>query len=153
MTPLARVVLLAGIIGVVSIGAGAAVRRWLALPDGTLPTGLVVLWAATGFAAARRGGLSEGLLAGGAVGLIGATVGLAISTAIDPQRPRMADPYALLDGDPAVVAFLVAWNAVIQAIVGAALGFLGAATHRTTRRLLAAVVNRTTQRRGRGTDA
>lgn len=81
----------------------------------SLAWGSLIIYAAGGFFAARRGGLRTAALGGGAVALVDTTLGWAISWALGPGRP----PAGYTGLGPIVGTVALAW------LTGLASGVVG----------------------------
>ncbi len=84
---LLRILVVASIAVLVLDTFGSLASKAFGFPYSSLAWGSLIIYAATGFFAARGGGLQTAALGGGAVALVDTTLGWAISWALGPGRP------------------------------------------------------------------
>ena len=126
MTPKLRLVLfLSGAIVLFDAGASIASRQ-LGFPYTNAAVGSYILYAIGGFLAARQANLAFAAQVGAVLGLVDATLGWVVSSAIGPNVPPMP---RLTIGTWLFVTIVVVVTSVVCALVG---GAIGRATRRSS---------------------
>ena len=127
MSPKVRLVLfLSGAIVLFDAIASIASRQ-LGFPYTNAAVGSYILYAIGGFLAARQANLAFAAQVGAVLGLIDATLGWAVSSAIGPNVPPMP---RITVGTWLFVALFVVVTSVVCALVG---GAIGRATRKSSR--------------------
>ncbi len=126
MTSKLRLVLLLSGAIVLFDAAASIASRQLGFPYTDATVGSYILYAIGGFLAARRADLAFAAQVGAVLGLVDATLGWAVSSAIHPNVPPM--PHLTL-AMWLFVAIVVVLTSVVCALVG---GAVGRATRRSS---------------------
>ena len=119
MNRLTKIILIASCVVLVYDTCGALASKMLGFPYASLMLGSCLIYAGAGFFAGQEKGLAVGTLAGAVAGLVDATLGWAISWNLDVGRP----PEEVMH----LVTVFVAVTVVMVTLLGAGLGFVGAA--------------------------
>jgi hypothetical protein len=126
VTPKLRLVLLLSGTIVLFDAIASIASRQLGFPYTDATVGSYILYAIGGFLAARRADLAFAAQVGAVLGLVDATLGWAVSSAIHPNVPPM--PHLTL-AMWLFVAIVVVLTSVVCALVG---GAVGRATRRSS---------------------
>ena len=127
MTPKVRLMLIASGAIVLFDAAASIASKEVGFPYTSAAVGSYILYAIGGFLAARRADLAFAAQLGAVLGLVDATLGWAVSSAIGPNVPPMP---RITVASWVFVAIVVVLTGVVCALVG---GAIGRATRRSSR--------------------
>jgi hypothetical protein len=127
VAPKFRLILIGGAAIVLFDAAASIASRQVGFPYTNAAIGSYILYAIGGFLAARQADLAFAAQLGAVLGLVDATLGWAVSSAIGPNVPSTP---RITIASWVFVAIVVVFTSVVCALVG---GAIGRATRRSSR--------------------